>query len=163
VAGASCVQTEPSHCQVSPNIVELSRPPNNSVRPRSESNAIAWSRRGVGAVAGVCSIQCVPSHSHVSVLPNRTVRARIGSYTDAAPSRHSGLSRRCVQLLPFHSQVSSLALPCWSRPPNKTVQARLRSYAIPPPVRVGGLAAGRRCAQFVPSHSQVSVKPPLPK
>src|SRR5262249_49679237 len=153
---------EPSHCQVSPNNVPLPpEPPNNSARPRCESNAIAWSERGVGAVAGVWWNHCVPSHSHVSASitpfdpdpPNRTLRARIGSYTDAASSRGGGSGTgpgvRCVQLLPSHSHVSP-KLPKPRPPPNKTVQARVRSYAIPLFSRDGGLAAGWRCAQFVP-------------
>src|SRR5262249_40661478 len=120
--GASCVQTEPSHCQVSTSTVTTqSKPPNNSVRLRCESNAIAWRARWLGAVAGVCWNHCVPSHSHVSANtspvvasepPNTTVRARIGSYTDAASSRSGRPDTRCFQLLPFHSHMSPRGPSC---------------------------------------------------
>src|SRR5262249_11561103 len=77
-----------------------------------------------------------------------------GSYADAAASRGNGPNACCVQLLPFHSHVST--------PADMTVQARARSYAIPLLLGDGGLAAGRRCAQLVPSHSQVSLSSAQP-
>src|SRR5258705_13702183 len=89
------------------------------------------------------------------VPPNRTVTARAGAYASEWKSRADGpLTGRCVQLVPFHSQVSlRFGLPAFE-PPNRTVTCRAESYAMPLPNRGGGPPA--RWVQAVPFHSHVS-------
>ena len=67
--GVSWVHVAPSYSQVSESLVgsKLLRPPNNMVRCRVTSYAIAASLRALGAVAGTICVHVVPFHSHVSL------------------------------------------------------------------------------------------------
>src|SRR5215468_508179 len=66
---------------------------------------------------------------------------------------------RCVQAVPFHSQVWPLALPVL--PPKRTQTLRTSSKAMAAWMRGDGPVVARR-DQFAPSNSQVSpLEPPL--
>ena len=73
----------PSHSQVSAWFIP-SEPPKSTMRPRPESEVIAWRERPLGALEGNRCTQVVPSHSQRSESdgekpPNNTTRPRNGS------------------------------------------------------------------------------------
>jgi hypothetical protein len=152
VAGLCCVQLEPFHSHVSPYSVTVSQliehvvPPNMTVTPREASKAIPMPRRAGGTVAGNTSVQVVPFHSQVSLRlvvevhcalehfspPKSTATWRALSYAIAKLSRALGLAAGdiCVQLLPFHSQVSETSIPDSGTPPKRTFTLRVLSNTI---------------------------------
>src|SRR5215207_485680 len=128
---ATCVQSWPSHCQVSPSPPpSVPAPPNRTMRPCFGSYVIPGARRAGGPVSATC-VQPSPSHSQVSRFrpepaspPNSTMRSLTLSYAIACPVRGSGpVSATCVQSSPSHAHVSPNCVPPeW--PPNSMTRWR---------------------------------------
>ena len=92
--------------------------------------------------AGQSAVHAVPFHAHVSYCslpesppPNRTLTPVTASKDIAAPGRADGVVvlqgaalHCCVQVVPFHSQVSPRSV--GDVPPKRTETARVLSKAI---------------------------------
>ncbi len=129
--------------------------------PVAGSYAMAAALGAFGLVGGVCWVQFVPSHVHVSVIrvmlpkpPHRTVFPVAGSYAITASWRAEGLvAGLCwVQAVPSQVHVSEKWLRLTSAPPKSTMLPVAGSYAITAPQRAAGLVGGD-------CRSQIAVAP----